>query len=151
MLVYVATLLLLNLVAEPGPPTAKQLPADRAVRRQHAPPPPPDPGLRMNLGLVIALVLVVALLVFQFPHLRGFSLTVGPGAGWRRYAKGSRRAARSGRRCCSRAAGGPGGCRGGGGDPLGQLTPYVPVGSAWRHHRGAVGAAAPVASCSRRC
>ena len=58
MLVYVATLLLNYLVYGPWKdPNGCQLPADRAVRCQHAPA-APDPGLRMNLGLVIALVLV---------------------------------------------------------------------------------------------
>jgi len=128
MLVYVATLLLNYLVYGPWkdpdgynfPQTVLFAPGTRLPRLVA--------GLRMNAGVVIALVAVVAFAIFQFRTYRGYALTVGgiaPAAA--RYAGFSSRSALwTGLLLSGGMAGLAGAFEVAG--PLGQLTPYVPVG-----------------------
>jgi simple sugar transport system permease protein len=128
MLVYVATLLMNYLVYGPWKdPAGYNFPQtvlfDASTRLPRL-----MPGLRMNLGLVIALALVVALLVFQFRTYRGYALMVGglaPAAA--RYAGFSSRGAVWTALLLSGGLAGLAGAVEVAG-PLGQLTPYVPVG-----------------------
>ena len=128
MLVYVATLLLNYLVYGPWKdPNGYNFPQtvlfDASTRLPRL-----IPGLRMNLGLVIALVLVALLLVFQFRTYCGYALTVGglaPAAA--RYAGFSSRGAVWTALLLSGGLAGLAGAVEVAG-PLGQLTPYVPVG-----------------------
>jgi ABC-type uncharacterized transport system permease subunit len=119
MLVYVAGLLLNYLVYGPWkdpdgynfPQTVLFTAATRLPRLVQ--------GLRMNAGVVIALLAVVGFAIFQFRTYRGYALTVGgiaPAAA--RYAGFSSRSALWTALLLS----------GGMAGPLGQLTPYVPVG-----------------------
>jgi len=128
MLVYVATLLLNYLVYGPWkdpdgynfPQTVLFAPGTRLPRLVT--------GLRMNLGVVIALLAVVAFAVFQFRTYRGYALTVGgiaPAAA--RYASFSSRSALWTALLLSGGMAGLAGALEVAG-PLGQLTPYVPVG-----------------------
>ncbi|CAN5433742.1 ABC transporter permease [soil metagenome] len=85
-------------------------------------------GLRTNIGVIIALVAVLAFWVFLFRTYRGFQLQVGglaPAAA--RYAGFSSRSALW---TALLLSGGMAGLAGGleVAGPLGQLTPYVPVG-----------------------
>ena len=85
-------------------------------------------GLRVNLGLVIALLAVVGMSVFLFRLFRGFQALVGGQAGAAaRYAGFSSRTALW---TALLASGGLAGLAGAleAAGPLGQLTPYVPVG-----------------------
>jgi simple sugar transport system permease protein len=128
MLVYVAGLLLNYLVYGPWKdPDGYNFPQtvlfDASTRLPRL-----VPGLRMNLGLVIALALVVVLLVFQFRTYRGYALTVGglaPAAA--RYAGFSSRGAVWTALLLSGGLAGLAGAVEVAG-PLGQITPYVPVG-----------------------
>jgi ABC-type uncharacterized transport system permease subunit len=128
MLVYVATLLLNYLVYGPWkdpdgynfPQTVLFAASTRLPRLVN--------GLRMNVGVVIALVAVAAFAVFQFRTYRGYALTVGgiaPAAA--RYAGFSSRSALWTALLLSGGMAGLAGAFEVAG-PLGQLTPYVPVG-----------------------
>ena len=128
MLVYVASLLLNYLVYGPWkdpngynfPQTVLFEASTRLPRLVQ--------GLRMNVGVVIALVAVVAFAVFQFRTYRGYALTVGgiaPAAA--RYAGFSSRSALWTALLLSGGMAGLAGAFEVAG-PLGQLTPYVPVG-----------------------
>jgi len=128
MLVYVAGLLLNYLVYGPWkdpdgynfPQTVLFAPGTKLPRLV--------PGLRMNIGVVIALLAVVAFAVFQFRTYRGYALTVGgiaPAAA--RYAGFSSRSALWTALLLSGGMAGLAGAFEVAG-PLGQLTPYVPVG-----------------------
>ncbi len=128
MLVYVAGLLLNYLVYGPWkdpdgynfPQTVLFAAATRLPRLVS--------GLRMNAGVVIALLAVVAFVVFQFRTYRGYALTVGgiaPAAA--RYAGFSSRSALWTALLLSGGMAGLAGALEVAG-PLGQLTPYVPVG-----------------------
>lgn len=86
------------------------------------------PGLRMNIGIFIALAAVLAFWVFLFRTYRGFALQVGglaPAAA--RYAGFSSRASLWLALLISGAMAGLAGALEAAG-PMGQLTPYVPVG-----------------------
>jgi simple sugar transport system permease protein len=128
MLVYVAGLLLNYLVYGPWkdpdgynfPQTVLFAAATRLPRLVG--------GLRMNAGVVIALLAVIAFAVFQFRTYRGYALTVGgiaPAAA--RYAGFSSRSALWTALLLSGGMAGLAGAFEVAG-PLGQLTPYVPVG-----------------------
>ncbi|KQV85834.1 ABC transporter permease [Pelomonas sp. Root1237] len=128
MLVYVATLLLNYLVYGPWkdpdgynfPQTVLFAASTRLPRLVN--------GLRMNVGVVIALLAVAAFAVFQFRTYRGYALTVGgiaPAAA--RYAGFSSRSALWTALLLSGGMAGLAGAFEVAG-PLGQLTPYVPVG-----------------------
>ncbi|WP_457323335.1 ABC transporter permease [Roseateles sp. P5_E11] len=128
MLVYVATLLLNYLVYGPWkdpdgynfPQTVLFAASTRLPRLVN--------GLRMNAGVVIALLAVAAFAVFQFRTYRGYALTVGgiaPAAA--RYAGFSSRSALWTALLLSGGMAGLAGAFEVAG-PLGQLTPYVPVG-----------------------
>ncbi|HEY8877114.1 MAG TPA: ABC transporter permease [Roseateles sp.] len=128
MLVYVASLLLNYLVYGPWkdpngynfPQTLLFEAATRLPRLVR--------GLRMNIGVLIALVAVAAFAIFQFRTYRGYALTVGgiaPAAA--RYAGFSSRSALWTALLLSGAMAGLAGALEVAG-PLGQLTPYVPVG-----------------------
>ncbi len=85
-------------------------------------------GLRINIGLVIALLAVVGMAIFLFRLFRGFQALVGGQAGAAaRYAGFSSRAALWTALLTSGALAGLAGALEATG-PLGQLTPYVPVG-----------------------
>jgi ABC-type uncharacterized transport system permease subunit len=85
-------------------------------------------GLRVNIGLVIALLAVVGMAIFLFRLFRGFQALVGGQAGAAaRYAGFSSRAALWTALLTSGALAGLAGALEATG-PLGQLTPYVPVG-----------------------
>ncbi|MCE4556517.1 ABC transporter permease [Roseateles cellulosilyticus] len=128
MLVYVATLLLNYLVYGPWKdPNGYNFPQtalfDASTRLPRL-----VTGLRMNAGLLIALVAVAAFAVFQFRTYRGYALTVGgiaPAAA--RYAGFSSRSALWTALLLSGGMAGLAGALEVAG-PLGQLTPYVPVG-----------------------
>jgi len=128
MLVYVATLLLNYLVYGPWKdPNGYNFPQtvlfDASTRLPRL-----VQGLRMNAGVVIALVAVVGFALFQFRTYRGFALTVGgiaPAAA--RYAGFSSRSALWTALLLSGGMAGLAGALEVAG-PLGQLTPYVPVG-----------------------
>jgi simple sugar transport system permease protein len=128
MLVYVSVMLLSWLVYGPWkdpkgynfPQTISFLAATKIPRLVD--------GLRANIGLVIALVSVAAFWIFLFRTYRGFQLQVGglaPAAA--RYAGFSSRGALW---TALLLSGGMAGLAGGleAAGPLGQLTPYVPVG-----------------------
>ncbi len=128
MLVYVAELLLQYLVygpwKDPGgynfPQTITFLPVTQVPRL--------FPGTRLHIGVWIALVSVAGVWWLMFRSMAGFSWQVGglaPAAA--RYAGFSSRAALWGTLALS---GGLAGLAGGleAAGPLGQLTPYVPVG-----------------------
>jgi len=128
MLVYVAGLLLNYLVYGPWkdpdgynfPQTMLFAAATRLPRLVQ--------GLRVNAGVVIALLAVVGFAVFQFRTYRGYALTVGgiaPAAA--RYAGFSSRSALWTALLLSGGMAGLAGAVEVAG-PLGQLTPYVPVG-----------------------
>jgi general nucleoside transport system permease protein len=128
MLVYVSVMLLSWLVYGPWkdpkgynfPQTISFLAATKIPRLAD--------GLRANIGLIIALVSVAAFWIFLFRTYRGFQLQVGglaPAAA--RYAGFSSRGALW---TALLLSGGMAGLAGGleAAGPLGQLTPYVPVG-----------------------
>ena len=128
MLVYVAELLLGYLVYGPWkdpagynfPQTISFLPVTKIPKLYD--------GTRLHIGLVIALAAVGAVWWLLFRSLRGFALQVGglaPAAA--RYAGFSSRAALWGALGLSGALAGLAGALEAAG-PLGQLTPYVPVG-----------------------
>ena len=128
MLVYVATLLLAYLVYGPWKdPQGFNFPQTitfAAVTKV----PKLVNGLRANIGTVVTLVLVLAMWLLMFRHMRGFQLQVGglaPAAA--RYAGFSSRSALW---TSLLVSGGLAGLAGGleAAGPLGQLTPYVPVG-----------------------
>ena len=128
MLVYVAGMVLSYLVYGPWkdpqgynfPQTITFLEATKVPRL--------FPGLRVNIGLLIALAMVGAFWVFLFRTYAGFQLQVGGLA-----PMAARYAGFSSRRSlwlALLASGGMAGLAGGleAAGPLGQLTPYVPVG-----------------------
>ncbi|MCM5682577.1 ABC transporter permease [Schlegelella sp. S2-27] len=128
MLVYVAGMVLSYLVYGPWkdpqgynfPQTITFLEATKVPRL--------FPGLRVNIGLLIALAMVAAFWVFLFRTYAGFQLQVGGLA-----PMAARYAGFSSRRSlwlALLASGGMAGLAGGleAAGPLGQLTPYVPVG-----------------------
>jgi ABC-type uncharacterized transport system permease subunit len=128
MLVYVAGMVLSYLVYGPWkdpqgynfPQTITFLDATKVPRL--------FPGLRVNIGLLIALAMVGAFWVFLFRTYAGFQLQVGGLA-----PMAARYAGFSSRRSlwlALLASGGMAGLAGGleAAGPLGQLTPYVPVG-----------------------
>ena len=128
MLVYVATLLLGWLVSGPWqdpnghgfPQSINFLPQTKLPRL--------FTGLRAHIGLLVALVAVAGFWVFMFRTYRGFALQVGglaPAAA--RYAGFSARGALWVGLLLSGAMAGLAGALEAAG-PLGQLTPYVPVG-----------------------
>ena len=128
MLVYVAAMVLNYLVYGPWkdpqgynfPQTINFLPETRIPRLL--------PGLRAHIGTLIALVAVAGFWVFLFRTYRGFALQVGglaPLAA--RYAGFSSRSALWTALLLSGGMAGLAGALEAAG-PLGQLTPYVPVG-----------------------
>jgi simple sugar transport system permease protein len=128
MLVYVATLLLSYLVYGPWKdPKGYNFPQTVTFADPTKIPRLVE-GLRMNIGVLVALGAVVAVWVFLSRTYQGFQLVVGglaPAAA--RYAGfSSRRALWTVLLLSGGLAGLAGGLEAAG--PLGQLTPYVPVG-----------------------
>ena len=128
MLVYVAEMVLSYLVYGPWKdPAGYNFPQTVTFAKPTQVPKLFD-GLRVNLGLVIALLAVVGMSVFLFRLFRGFQALVGGQAGAAaRYAGFSSRTALW---TALLASGGLAGLAGAleAAGPLGQLTPYVPVG-----------------------
>jgi simple sugar transport system permease protein len=128
MLVYVATLLLGYLVYGPWKdPAGYNFPQTTTFAAPTRIPRLAD-GLRVNIGLFIALAAVAGLWLFQFRTYRGFQLEVsGLAPHAARFAGYSSRTALW---TALLLSGGMAGLAGGleAAGPLGQLTPYVPVG-----------------------
>ncbi|HEY8876683.1 MAG TPA: ABC transporter permease [Roseateles sp.] len=128
MLVYVASLLLNYLVYGPWKdPNGYNFPQTLLFEASTRLPRLVQ-GLRMNVGVLIALLAVAAFAIFQFRTYRGYALTVGgiaPAAA--RYAGFSSRSALWTALLLSGGMAGLAGAFEVAG-PLGQLTPYVPVG-----------------------
>jgi general nucleoside transport system permease protein len=128
MLVYVAEMLLSYLVYGPWKdPQGYNFPQTITFAKPTQVPKLFD-GLRVNIGVLIALVAVAGMSVFLFKLFRGFQAIVGgqaPAAAL--YAGFSSRAALWGALLTSGALAGLAGALEAAG-PLGQLTPYVPVG-----------------------
>jgi general nucleoside transport system permease protein len=128
MLVYVAEMVLSYLVYGPWKdPAGYNFPQTVTFAKPTQVPRLFD-GLRLNLGIVIALVAVAGMTLFLFRLFRGFQALVGGQAGAAaRYAGFSSRGALW---TALLASGGLAGLAGAleATGPLGQLTPYVPVG-----------------------
>jgi general nucleoside transport system permease protein len=128
MLVYVAEMVLSYLVYGPWKdPQGYNFPQTVTFAKPTQAPRLFD-GLRVNIGLVLALVAVVGMTLFLFRLFRGFQALVGgQAAAAARYAGFSSRAALW---TALLASGGLAGLAGAleATGPLGQLTPYVPVG-----------------------
>ena len=128
MLVYVATMILSYLVSGPWKdPNGYNFPQSKTFEKVAQIPRLFD-GLRVSIGLPIALFGVLALWIYMFRTYMGFQLQVGglaPAAA--RYAGfSSRRALWTALLISGGMAGLAGGLEVAG--PIGQLTPYVPVG-----------------------
>jgi general nucleoside transport system permease protein len=128
MLVYVATMILSYLVSGPWrDPNGYNFPQSKTFEKVAQIPRLFD-GSRVNIGLPIALFGVLALWIYMFRTYMGFQLQVGglaPAAA--RYAGfSSRRALWTALMISGGMAGLAGGLEVAG--PIGQLTPYVPVG-----------------------
>jgi general nucleoside transport system permease protein len=128
MLVYVAEMLLSYLVYGPWKdPQGYNFPQTVTFAKPTQIPKLFD-GLRVNIGVFLALAAVVGMSIFLFKLFRGFQAIVGgqsPAAAL--YAGFSSRAALWGALLTSGALAGLAGALEAAG-PLGQLTPYVPVG-----------------------
>jgi simple sugar transport system permease protein len=128
MLVYVAEMVLSYLVYGPWKdPQGYNFPQTVTFAKPTQVPRLFD-GLRLNVGLVIALAAVVGMTIFLFRLFRGFQALVGGQAGAAaRYAGFSSRSALWTALLTSGGLAGLAGALEATG-PLGQLTPYVPVG-----------------------
>ena len=128
MLVYVAEMVLSYLVYGPWKdPAGYNFPQTVTFAKPTQIPKLFD-GLRVNIGIVIALVAVVGMTIFLFRLFRGFQAMVGGQAtAAARYAGFSSRVALWTSLLASGGLAGLAGALEAAG-PLGQLTPYVPVG-----------------------
>jgi ABC-type uncharacterized transport system permease subunit len=128
MLVYVAEMVLSYLVYGPWKdPAGYNFPQTVTFAKPTQVPRLID-GLRVNVGLVVALVAVAGMSIFLFRLFRGFQALVGGQAGAAaRYAGFSSRSALWTALLTSGGLAGLAGALEAAG-PLGQLTPYVPVG-----------------------
>ena len=128
MLVYVAEMVLSYLVYGPWKdPAGYNFPQTVTFANPTKVPRLFD-GLRVNIGLIVALVAVAGMTVFLFRLFRGFQALVGGQAGAAaRYAGFSSRTALWTALLTSGGLAGLAGALEATG-PLGQLTPYVPVG-----------------------